>query len=138
MWTDRSHPYGVHHAHQNGQWNAEGGPSTPVTPPALYVAPAKSQPPGGISEITADAENEVPTAEEGETPVSVMYCSQIPHVSERSSSTSGGRPGLAAPQPRTRRPQVLEEGEIRSHGVQLGAPSNETGESSHLQPGPEK
>ena len=138
MWRDRSRPYGVRRVHENEQRNPEAGPSTSVTLPDLYVDPTGSQPPRGISETTADAENDLSSSEEGEASVSDVYCSQIPHVAERSSSTSGGQPDQAATQPKTRRLRTLDEGRIRQHGVQLGAPSNGTRENPLLQRGPEK
>jgi hypothetical protein len=66
----------------NEHRNAEAGPSTLALPPVPYVGPPTSQPSGGISETTADAETKETITEEDEAPVSDFYCSHIPRVTE--------------------------------------------------------
>jgi hypothetical protein len=77
-------PYGTHHARPNERRNVEAGPSTLIPPPAPYLTPQTTNPSGGTSEATADAENNQPVTEEEEAPVSSFYCSHIPRVTERS------------------------------------------------------
>lgn len=82
MSTWRFHPYGTPHARSNGYWNTEAGLSTVVAPPAPYLTPPTTNPSGGISEATADAETNKTITEEDQAPVSSFYCPHIPHVTE--------------------------------------------------------
>lgn len=79
MW--RFQPYGTPSVHLNEHTNAEAGPSTLTSLLVPCVAPITRYPSGGISEATADAENDQTVAEE-EAPVSNSCYSYIPHVSE--------------------------------------------------------
>ncbi|KAF9650805.1 hypothetical protein BDM02DRAFT_3111631 [Thelephora ganbajun] len=78
--------------------NAEAGPSTLVPPPTPYAGPSTSQPSGGsISETTANAATKQTITEEAEVPVSSLYCSHIPRVTEWSFGVRGPRgPGAPA------------------------------------------
>ena len=66
----RFQPYHISRVHPNEHRYTEAGPSTLVPPPVQYVAPQMPQPPGGISETPADAENDQPYTEEDQAPVS--------------------------------------------------------------------
>ena len=80
--TGQFQPYGMSRTRQNEYRNAGAGQSTQTLPPVPYVSQSMSQPPGGISETTANAEkNQTPT-EEDKVPVSSFYCSRVPHVTE--------------------------------------------------------
>ena len=80
--TGRFQPYGMSHTRPNEYWNAEAGLSIMVAPPAQYVHPPTWQPSGGIPETTADAETTQTFTEEDKVPVSDLYCSHIPRVTE--------------------------------------------------------
>ena len=82
MPTGRFQPYGMSRTRPNEYRNAEAGPSTLTAPLIPYFDLPTSQPPGGISETTANAEPEHTITEEEEAPVSNFYCSRIPHVTE--------------------------------------------------------
>ena len=63
--------------------NTEAGPSNRVSlsfPDGDWPA---TQPTGGTSETTADAEHDKPITEDDETPVSNFYCSPVLHVTDR-------------------------------------------------------
>ena len=79
-------PYWTPHARSNEHINAEAGPST-LAPP--LVAPLTIHPSGGSPETTADAENNEIDTEEDEAPVSNFYCSHVPRVTERLSTSVG-------------------------------------------------
>ena len=66
----RFQPYGMSRARLDEHRNAEAGPSTLVLPPAPYVDQPTSQPPGGISEATANAEKTKQNTEEVRVTVS--------------------------------------------------------------------
>ncbi|KAF9650790.1 hypothetical protein BDM02DRAFT_3111579 [Thelephora ganbajun] len=78
--------------------NAEAGPSTLVSPPIPYIGLPTSQPSGGmISETTADAVTSQTLTEEAEVPVSSLYRSHIPRVTEWSFGVRGpSGPGAPA------------------------------------------
>jgi len=76
-------PYGAYHARQNMYQSAEAGPSNRQPHPASYDTSLTAQPPGWISETTANAEQNQTFTEEDGTPVSDFYCSPIPHVTDR-------------------------------------------------------
>jgi len=78
----RYQPYGVSRTRQNWYGNAEAGPSTLVAPPVPYVDLPPTQPSGGISETTANANTNQSTTEEHRATVSHFYCSHIPRVTE--------------------------------------------------------
>lgn len=80
-------PYTTSRASANEFGNVGPGSSTQVPPPISYVGLPTLQPPGGVSETTADAAYQTATEEEG-VPVSYLYCPQIPRVTE---SVSGVR-----------------------------------------------
>lgn len=80
----RFQPYKPSRARANEYRNAGVGPSTLVPPPVPYVGSSMLQPSGGISETTADADENKTTTEEDKAPVSNFYRSHIPHVTERS------------------------------------------------------
>jgi len=73
-------PYELSCTGENEYRNAEAGPSTLVPPPAPCVGLPMPQPSGGISETTADADNNQTPTEEDKAPVSDFYRSYIPHV----------------------------------------------------------
>ena len=81
MPTRRFQPYVAPRTHTNERRNAEVGP-TILVPPPTYLAPSTANPSGGISEATADADNDQTFTEEEVNPVSNFYCSHIPHVTE--------------------------------------------------------
>ena len=83
-------------AHSNEHTNAEASPSNLALPLTSYVATPPTNPPGGTSEASADAENIQTTTEENAVPVSNLYCSRFPHVVER--VFSARRPGAAEAQ----------------------------------------
>ncbi|KAF9650786.1 hypothetical protein BDM02DRAFT_3111554 [Thelephora ganbajun] len=82
-------------ARTNEHRNAEAGPSTLVPPPVPYIGRSTSQPSGGmISETTAGAVTTQTITEEAEVPVSSLYRSHIPRVTEWSFGVrSPSRPG---------------------------------------------
>ena len=57
-------------ARSNEHTNAEAGPSNLAPPFIPYVAPPPTNPTGGTSEATADAENNQTVTEEDAAPVS--------------------------------------------------------------------
>jgi len=82
------------HAHPDEYVNTEAGPSTLVLPPVPYVDQLTSQPPGGITEATADADTIKQSTEEDRATVSSFYWSHIPRVTEWSFGVrSPSRPG---------------------------------------------
>ena len=78
----RFQPYGMTRARLDRRSNAEAGPSNLVLPPTPYINQPSSQPPGGISEATADADTTITITEEDRAAVSNFYCSHIPRVTE--------------------------------------------------------
>ena len=80
--TEWYQPYGVSRTRQNWYTNAEAGPSTLVAPPVQYLGLSTTQPSGGISEERANAQTKQTVTEEHRVPVSIFYCSHIPHVTE--------------------------------------------------------
>ena len=87
----RPRPYEVPGVRPNIHRNAEAGPSTLVPPAIPHVAPLTTNPAGGTSETTADAE-QASMAEGDVTTVSNFYCSSNPHVPECLFSVSRGSP----------------------------------------------
>ena len=81
MHTRRFQPYGAPRARSDEHTNAEAGPSNLVPPLVPYVAPPPTNPSGGNTEVTADAGNQKVT-EENAAPVSNIYCSRIPRVTD--------------------------------------------------------
>ena len=93
MTKRRYQPYAPPRAHPSDErTNAEAGPSNPVAPSIPNVASPPTDPSGGISEATADAENTDSNTEENVTPVSNFYCPHVPHVPERAFSARHGVP----------------------------------------------
>ena len=79
--THRFRPYGMSRARETEYQNTEAVPSTAMLSEVPFVGSPIPQPTGGsIPETTADATNEQPTTEGGEAPVSIFYCSHLPHV----------------------------------------------------------
>jgi len=68
--TWRFQPYWTPRAHLDEHTNAEAGPSTLAPPPVPCMAPPTMHPSGGLSEASADAENDQTATEEDTTPVS--------------------------------------------------------------------
>lgn len=62
--------------------NVEAGPPTLMLPPTSYIGLPTLQPPRGISETTADAEQNETSAEEDKVPVSNIYRPCIHRVPE--------------------------------------------------------
>ena len=73
--------------------NAEAGPSAQLPSHGTW---STTQPTGGQSETTADAEQTKSTTEEDETPVSDFYYSPVPHVTDRLSGVRHPEPGVPA------------------------------------------
>ena len=82
MPIGRFQPYGTPRVRPDEYSNAEAGPSTLMVPPVPYIDPPTSQPSGGVSETTADAEQTQTNTEEDKASVSNFYCPHIPHVTE--------------------------------------------------------
>jgi len=82
MQTWRFRSYETPHARSNEHTDAEAGPSGLAAPFIQYVAPSLTNPSGGSSEATADAETNHTVTEEEAAPVSHFYCPHIPHVTE--------------------------------------------------------
>ena len=82
MPTRQFQPYGMSCTCPNEYRNAEAGPSNLIAPPILYSDLPALQPSGGLPETTADAENIQTITEEDKAPVSNLYCSHIPRVTE--------------------------------------------------------
>jgi len=80
MSTWRFQPYGASRARPIEHENAVAGPSNLVSIPS--TAPLTTNPSGGLSEETADADNNQQVSEEDGAPVSNFYCSHIPRVTE--------------------------------------------------------
>ena len=93
--TDRQRltPYDTYHGRTGTYGNTEAGPSNQASPPFLYGDWPTTQPIGGTSETTADAEQNKPITEDDETPVSKFYCSPVPHVTDRLFGVRRPRPG---------------------------------------------
>jgi hypothetical protein len=85
-------PYPTHHARPNEHANAEPGPSNLAPQPTRSRARPPKNPSGGLSEATADAENNKTITEEDAGRVSNFYCPHVPHVTERVSGVR--RPGV--------------------------------------------
>ena len=75
-------PYETYHSRPTMHENAEAGPSTQPPPPVPYDMRPTTQPTGGSSEATADAEQTESFTEEDGAPVSDCYCSPVPHVTD--------------------------------------------------------
>ena len=91
----RFQPYGTHRAQRrNEHVNAEAGAST-LRPPFIQpVGSPTTQPSGGNSKATADAENDKENSEEEKATVSNFYCSRIPREPDSSFGVrSPERPG---------------------------------------------
>ena len=80
----RHQPYGTDRARGTEGTGAVAGPSTLPPSPVLSVRSPTTQPSGGTSEATTDAENDQLTQEEDEVPVSNCYRSRIPRSAHRS------------------------------------------------------
>jgi len=80
--VEKFQPYRMSRARLDKHRNAEAGPSNLGFSPIPYVSQPLSQPPGGISEATADADTTNISTEEDRATVSNFYCSHIPHVTE--------------------------------------------------------
>jgi len=80
MTSWRFQPHGASHARPVEHENAVAGPSNLV--PIPFVKPPTTYPSGGLSETTADAENDQISTEEDAAPVSNFYCSHVPRVTE--------------------------------------------------------
>jgi hypothetical protein len=78
----RPRPHVTPRAHLDEPVYAEAGPSTLVPLCDSPLAPPTTNPTGGTSEETADAENDQTITEENTAPVSGFYCSHISHVTE--------------------------------------------------------
>ncbi|KAF9648629.1 hypothetical protein BDM02DRAFT_2210417 [Thelephora ganbajun] len=79
--SQRFTPYEKYGARLKTHGTVEAGPSTRMFLPILCDTPPTTQPTGGISETTADAE-QAKTITEDEAPVSNFYCSPIPRVTD--------------------------------------------------------
>jgi len=80
--TLRFQPYGTPSARLSEHTNAEAGPSTLTPLHISYMVSSAMHPAGGLSEATADADNNQSIIEEDAAPVSSFYCSRIPRVTE--------------------------------------------------------
>ena len=80
MWP--TEPYLTHYADSDEYSNIEAGPSNFVPLYIPYMARTFTNPSGGSSEATADAEHAIKFTEENAAPVSNFYCSHVPHVTE--------------------------------------------------------
>ena len=134
--TGRFQPYGRSRTRPNEHRNAEAGPSTLAPPPIPHVGPPTPQPSGGISETTADAENQT-ISEEDKAPVSDFYCSHIPHVTEWSSA-SGGQACQAPSRPRTASPTPYTDAADEPQAAQVGTAAGEDPRGSEPQQGPRR
>ena len=76
-------PYDTYHGRTGMYGNTEAGPSNQASPPFPDGDWSTTQPSGGTSETTADAEQDKPITEDDETPVSNFYCSPVPRVIDR-------------------------------------------------------
>ena len=85
----RFQPYGMPSTCLDERVNAEAGPSTLAPPHFPYVDWTTSQPSGGRSETTADAEQHQTLTEEDRATVSNFYCSRVPRVTEWSFGVRG-------------------------------------------------
>lgn len=74
--------------------NPEVGPSSQAFPPFPYETRPTAQPPGWISETTANADQEQLITEEDEVPVNDFYCSLILRVTNRLLGVRNLRPGV--------------------------------------------
>ena len=83
--TDRRRymPYDTYHDRTGMHGNTEAGPSNQASPPFPDGGWPTTQPTGGTSETTADAEQTKKNTEDDETSVSNFYCSPVPHVTDR-------------------------------------------------------
>jgi len=75
-------PYETPYALSNEYTNVEAGSSNLAPPLVSYVTAPHTHPSGGSSEVTADAVNIQTITEEEAAPVSNLYCSRAPHVTE--------------------------------------------------------
>ena len=84
-WTMQTHRYSSYempHSHSTKYTNTEAGPAYFAPQPAPYTSHPPTNPSGGLSERTADAEQANNITEEEEIQVSNFYCSHVPHVTE--------------------------------------------------------
>ena len=94
MW--QTEPYLTHYTDSDEYANTEAGPLYFVPLHTPYMAQPFTNPSGGSSEATADAETHQTFTEESVAPVSNFYCSHVPRVTE--SVFDVGRSGASHPQ----------------------------------------
>ena len=88
----RTETYLAHCAGSDEPANAEAGPSNFVPQHTPHMVQPPTNPSGGLSETTADAEHNKQITEEDVAPVSDFYCSHVPRVTERMFSVGSPSP----------------------------------------------
>ena len=88
--SERFEPYGkrgTYRSHPNEYTNAEAGPSTLPASLHPYIIRHTRQPTRGIPHVAANAEKIPTVTEEEEIPVSDVYCSRVPRVTDGHSAS---------------------------------------------------
>ena len=119
MW--QTEPYPMRYIDSDEYANIEAGLSNFVPLYTTYMAQPFTNPSGGSSEATADAEHAIKFTEENAAPVSNFYCSHVPRVT--GSVFDVGRPGSPHPQGSlsVRRPCVRSFSSRYASGREIGS-----------------